>query len=517
MNAHERALELGAARFDFALSADEQDVVDRHLATCLQCRWDLDGMADDARRIESRPVARMASSRSGAVRAAIERPVPSFRPAMVLVAAALLALLAMAMAAVVGAELERRIEQTRLAVEPAPSGSAAPSPGTTAAVPVAWHLTSVGATPGIPFQASAVASSELGWIAVGERSCVRTGAERYDCAAPVVRSDDGRAWTRAGTLPLATAYVPVTSGPEPGIVDLAAGPDGYVAVGLARDGGAAPVMGVGDGAAWWSADGLTWERTLLDEGARPSTAFRAHDRWLIGGVIYRGVDLVNDRPIGAIWTSTDGRTWTRVEDDAAFDIGGYVDTMEDPGAGGVAAFAWDGETIVAVGRACAEAGLPCRMAAWRSGDGTAWERVTSLPSGDGMGGIVAVNGTFVATAHRCPATGDCATVVLHSQDGRAWEVVPAELALDAAMTVSDGTVVLVTGQYRSLDVRASADGATWTLLGAVPAPERVNWGAPVLVSRRDGGVNLTIRIDPLTEPDTDADVWTSLWEITPTP
>ena len=286
-------------------------------------------------------------------------------------------------------------------------------------------------------------------------------------------------------------------------------PEGFVAVGFSRDGGAQPVMAIPDGAAWWSADGTTWERTLLEAGARPSTVFRAPDRWLIGGVIYRDAG-----PIGAIWTSPDGRTWTLVEDAATFDVGGYVDTMEDPASGGIRAFAWNGTVLVAGGQVCADAGLPCVAAAWTSADGATWERVSRLPAGDWIPDVVSVNGTFVATAQRCTEI-PCVAVVFRSDDGRAWSEVPMDLPETAFIASSGTTIVLVTGDYRSRDVRASADGATWTLLGSVSAPEQANWSAPVFVARPDGGIDMLIRMDPVDPRESEADAYTALWEIVP--
>ena len=510
MNAHDRALELSVARVDFSLTESEREALRRHLDACAQCRGDAEGVAEDARRLASRPVHRLAPERSAAMRLSLERPRRGMSPAMVFAAAALLLVAGIATAAV-GAEIVRRLEEPRLAVLPAPSGM--PSPDATEVVPVTWALNPVGVTPGIPFQATAVASSELGWIAIGGRSCDKTAVRdeiwMYACASAVARSSDGRTWAASGTLPYATNYVGPTSGPEAGIVDVAAGPEGFVAVGFTRDGGAKPVVAIPDGAAWWSADGTTWERTMLDAGARPSVVFRAPDRWLIGGVIYR-----DSGPIGAIWTSSDGRNWTLLEDAATFDVGGYVDTMEDPGSGQIGSIAWNGATLVAGGQVCADAGLPCVAAAWTSADGATWERVSPLPAAGGMGNVVSANGTFVAIAQRC--TGNtCVALVFRSEDGRTWSEVPMDLPETAHIGSNGATIVLVTGDYRSRDVRASADGAAWTLLGSVLAPEQANWSAPTLVARPDGGIDMLIRMDPVAPQDSEADAYTNLWEIAP--
>ena len=268
MNAHDRALELAVARVDFSLTESEREALHRHLDACAQCRDDAEGVAEDARRLTSRPVHRLAPERSAAMRLSLERPRRRMSPAMVLVAAALLLVLGIATAAV-GAEIVRRLEEPRLAVLPVPSVaivSPAPSAGPAASpfVPTAWSLTDAGTlAPGLSFAPAAVASSELGWIAIGGRNCVKTGIRdeisMYACASAAARSADGRAWTASGTVPYATNYAGPTSGPEAGIVGVAAGPEGFVAVGFARDGKAQPVMAIPDGAAWWSADGATWE------------------------------------------------------------------------------------------------------------------------------------------------------------------------------------------------------------------------------------------------------------------
>ena len=451
--------------------------------------------------------------RVAAMRLSLERPRRGMSTAMVLAVAALLLLAGVATAAV-GAEIVRRLDETRLAVLPVPSAaiaSPAPSgaPVEPSLVPAAWTLTDAGTLmQGLPFAPAAVAGSAGTWVAVGGQSCVPAGEMIYDCAALIGRSNDGRTWDPAVvSVPIATGYFPPSSGPLAGMDDVAAGPDGFVAVGFGSVRGDRAVQGT----AWWSADGRAWDAVRLGAGARPSAVFRAPDRWLIGGVIYR-----DEGPIGAIWNSSDGRTWTLVPEAATFDVGGYVDTMEDPASGGIRAFAWNGTTIVAGGQVCGEDGRPCVAAAWTSIDGTAWERVSQLPVGDWISDVVSVNGSFVGATERCVDSA-CTSVVIRSVDGRAWSEVPMDLPETARIASTGTTIVLVAGDYGSLDVRASADGAAWTSLGSVSAPERVNWGAPVLVARPDGAIDLLIRIDPLDPQESEADVYTTTWTIVPTP
>ena len=468
MNAHERALELGAARFDFALTPGETDTLERHLATCLQCRWDVDGMADDDRRIGSRPMAWMSPSRSAVLRSTLEAPGRAMSPAMVLVAAAVLVALAIA-AAAVGSVIVQRIEDSRLAIEPAPSSSlpavVPPSP-----TPRAWALAEAGQPdPGLVQGPVAVARNDSTWVAVGGSSCVkRTASTMFDCVVPFATSVDGSSWAASGSVPVAIGYAVASSGPEPGIVDLAAGPDGFVAVGMARDPGRKDALGALRGVAWRSADGVTWERVVLDDGARPSAVVHAPDGWLIGGVVYREAG-----PVGAMWTSTDGRAWTLDDDAAVLDVGGYVDTGEDPSSGGIRAFAFNGPVLVAGGEVCEPTGTPCRPTTWASTDGGAtWERSEPLPAGDWLEDLVTANGAFVAVARTCDAIGSCRPVMLRSSDGRSWAEVPTALPEMQALAANDELVIGIVGAERSLAVWASADGSTWESLALSTAPIR---------------------------------------------
>lgn len=508
MTAHDRALEIGAAAFDFGLTAAERRALDSHLASCAACRASLEGMADDARRLISRPVRRMAPARSAAVRATLERPRRAMSPAMVLVAAALLLLLAMAVAAV-GAEIVRRLDESRLAIDPAPSGLATPGPSATAADAAGWTLAAVGSATGIPFEVAAIDVSAGRWIAVGARTCVATGEWTFDCTVPIASSADGITWSVVGQVPIATAYVPPTTGPEVGLVGVAVGPEGFVAVGYRREGGAQPVMVIPDGVAWWSADGTAWQPVALGDGARPSAVVRVADAWLIGGVVYG-----TGGPQGAIWRSVDGRSWTRSNAPAVTDVGGYVDTMEDPSAGGIRAFARNGSTVLAGGQVCADAGLPCVAAAWISTDGIAWQRVGPLAAVERIGGLAALGSGFVATASRCPMSGQCATVVLHSADGRTWTTVPGDLPETASLVSTGATAVLITIVDWNVVVRASSDGATWSLLGTASAPGQV-LGGPVLVARDDGTVDLLLRYRQPGASDAGTDDRTVRWQVAP--
>jgi hypothetical protein len=514
MTTHDRVIELGAAAFDFRLTPRERDDLERHLATCSRCRGELEGMADDVRRLEARRGHRLSPSRAEAIRRSIERPASGFNPAMLLVAAALL-LLATWAAATVGAQLLRQLDE-RLAVDLVPNPTTIPSPEN-AEPASAWQLTARGkvAEP-IPFDPVAVVRTPTGWTAIGNRSCTGNQDLGFDCVIPIAASTTGEAWVPAGSIALGGPWLPPMSGPEIGALDAAAGPDGLVVVGFDVQGDAIGHDGVQrattNGTAWWSSDGVTWEAQRLGDGARPATVIWSPSGWLIGGVRYG-----DTKPVGAIWTSVDGHSWTVVGDAAVNDIGGYVDTLEDPAAGGIHTFVVDGDLTVAGGQVCTENGLPCASAAWVSEDGLSWTRADALPTGDYVTDLVAVDDAFVAAVRVCTDGAECTTAILRSTDGRAWQTVAGPSGLNEAMAVSDGTLVLAAGEYRSLDVLVTADGLEWHPLGTVAAPDQANWSPPILVARSGDKVDLLVRIDPVDDAESEADVWTGLWEIAPVP
>ena len=117
--------------------------------------------------------------------------------------------------------------------------------------------------------------------------------------------------------------------------DVALGGSGFVAIGYA----ARPTM---EATTWLSPDGVTWERNPLGS----ATSIRVNAvAWDGQQLILVGEDrsdwdgtaesLATAKARAAVWTSTDGRTWTRVPHTPVFDVGGYIDTMEDPATGGM--------------------------------------------------------------------------------------------------------------------------------------------------------------------------------------
>jgi len=186
------------------------------------------------------------------------------------------------------------------------------------------------------------------------------------------------------------------------ITAVVAGGPGLVAVGWDDDAAAV----------WTSPDGLRWDR-VNDAGSFEgpgSFGMRAVTQGGPGlvGVGFAGIGTESD---AAVWVSTDGRSWDRVESEV---LGGeFAQEMN--------AIAVDNGTLVAGGW---DGGF---WAMWTSPDGLIWERddpeVFSedyllvndvLPSGPG----------FIAVGEAGAGYGETSAAVWTSEDGSAWSRVP---------------------------------------------------------------------------------------------
>ena len=174
---------------------------------------------------------------------------------------------------------------------------------------------------------------------------------------------------------------PMTSGPELGMAGVAYGPGGFVAFGRAQ----ASPKGRQQSAIWRSADGSSWERVptpdVFPVSTRLHTILGTSDGYLLGGVIYG-----QRAPRAAIWSSPDGVTWTGTRGrDMAFEVGGYIDTLEDLDFGGINALAvypasadQSGSLTtgaVAVGQACVGA---IDKSIWAF-NGNCWGQLCAIP------------------------------------------------------------------------------------------------------------------------------------------
>lgn len=277
-------------------------------------------------------------------------------------------------------------------------------------------------------------------VAVGSDTAVNVTRPLF-----VVSSDGGTTWQRGQ---LDEESVAITPGSETAS-SVAAGPDGFVAVGSGVD--EHPIT-------WTSPDGLTWTRNPADDQAF-KTSDRAHTVvheggrfWLIGA---------SSEPVGGatgrivLWTSADGVTWKRSD-------------LSEHGLGGIEGLPYGSDLVVHDGQVVLAGGLedsriadqPNRMLVWRSDDDG--RSFTPDPTPSDFGGrfrayardLVVERGRLYLAASGDGADftpqGESWDAVVMVADGREWsKVAPAAF----------GTGV---DEHPSTLVRA---GGAWVLAG----------------------------------------------------
>lgn len=373
---------------------------------------------------------------------------------------------------------------------PVVAQEASPLPSTVAsltAVPTAgWTAAVLPQTVGTAMAVS-VAVGPASMVVVGQRACTQGRRETSRCWGQVWTSLDGITWQavdpRSSGLELGLIR-PTISGPEVGLEGVAYGPAGFLAFGRVGEPGGQR------SAVWSSVDGSSWERLTASDtfpaAARLRTILGAEDGYLLGGVIY-----FDQAPRAAIWSSPDGKTWTQARAKEVFEIGGYIDTLEDPQAGGVNAFALYSGTesaagsledgVVAVGQGCMPSfdqdpwawGGTCWGQLWRSPDGLAWEREEgAMPRPRGaIGAVAAMDDRLLVDAPICFDT--CGSAMLLAPDGTDWQVAygsPVDGQVKALTAEGGRFLALVAGPSTQGDERgdtlalwASADGTDWRL------------------------------------------------------
>ncbi|HEX2756571.1 MAG TPA: hypothetical protein VHM48_13975, partial [Candidatus Limnocylindrales bacterium] len=268
---------------------------------------------------------------------------------------------------------------------------------------------------------------------------------------------------------------PLRSEPSTTASDLIATPSGFVAVGQVQTAAGGSVA-----AAWTSPDLRSWTRTLLDAPAIGDSSLesvRRTDAGLVAiglsGVLQcvppEGEGQVCDPLPIAIWTSSDGASWTQERQPAPL-VGVRV-----------ASVASDGETVFLVG----DAGWT-RPGIWRSSDGAIWasahpqpdtfadahfDAVAAIP---GRGWVV--TGSTGGSEPVCCAghNADATPAAWSSADGITWEpaLVVAAVAsrgdvVGPVFAGRDGMVAWSLGEQANDFGWQSPDGRTWT---ALPKP-----------------------------------------------
>jgi hypothetical protein len=301
-------------------------------------------------------------------------------------------------------------------------------------------------------------------------------------------SMDGLTWTPVELDPihfyLSSAGLP-TSGPQPGLKDVTYGPGGFLVIGYAAtDQGTSVVI-------WRSTDGLAWESLDLPEslfeGARPTAVTAGGPGYVIVGA---WLDPTAPRegaapPRAAVWTSPDGKVWTRVPNQAGLGVGGYIDTGEGAESGGMLDVTATANGFVAIGQSCRTVNLmetmglvpTCRPLAWTSDDALTWTRIDpeiGVHPGT-MSAIAAAGDRVVAVGgawSRAPAR-----YTLHSPEGTTWRwgEEAGQPAFEGVVAIP-GTFLATSHESDQVGLWASADGRAWRL---VTAPPTMPAGPPI--------------------------------------
>jgi len=321
---------------------------------------------------------------------------------------------------------------------------------------------------------SAVGFGGPGIIAVGVDS------SGPDADAAVWVSADGETWSRVESPALGGAHAQ-------GLEDLAIGPVGIVAVGW--DSSAGDI----DASAWFSTDGIVWEKVggaaFIHEGHEEVHTVLATDT----GFVAAGFAVVGREADAAVWTSPNGRTWTRLDDPALG--GGGTQRISSLMAGP------DGIVAGGTNFLPDEFGLYNLDArVWVSADGSSWEAIDDATfGGPGWQYITSIvagpNGLVAAGGDILGAPGvDNDAAVWTSTDGTTWARVedPAfggERAQHiSALGVGDGELVAVgydtgPGGNRIPAVWRSADGSAWVRIAdSVLAEPGHRWMSGVAIA-----------------------------------
>lgn len=410
---HEHSLELAATAIDFDLTSAETAELEAHVAICPHCVRRVAAMRADAR-VLRQPLTVLPSPRvDAAVHAAFARRSAQPRRLLLLATAALLLVTLMgAVAAGASLLLDRKTLPTTVVPTAKPSTPVtvrSPRPDTSPLVvgetwgTLKFPTSDVGS--GWVGRMEAVTATASGLIAVGRPVCAPQD-DPTQCRASVWTAVASEGWTRApDEQGLELGLTNPTSGPEKGVFDVAAGPAGLVAIGFDYD-PSGPAI-------WRSTDGQAWERVQVAFGASPADAFyhritavaASPQGYVIVGYV---IDFVDPGPSAraraAAWTSPDGVTWTRAADTADMDVGPCVDTGEAPSCGGMRAVVATATGFAAIGQAqtAADFTVPSRPAAWTSRDGLTWTRSdTGLDFNGLLSGVTAGGPGLVAVGTIC--------------------------------------------------------------------------------------------------------------------
>jgi hypothetical protein len=396
MTEHQRFLALAATSIDFRLTPDEQHALRAHLAGCDSCGATVRGMLDDATRLAAAPQpAAPAAVRDALIRAAV-RGTPRTGTMRWPLVAALLAVLIVAGTFVAGSFVDRLQGNLPVPTPPTVVDRATPEPGPSAAPTARPTLTP---------------RYVAGWNDLGD----------------ITDEFAGRS-----------------------VMSVMAGPDGgLVAFGLDRT--------TADVVVWDSDDGVHWRESSQPSGVLGGSGDVPTTGVLGGpGIMVVGWATSTEGRQRAIWSSVDGRTWSRTAD-----LGVASEDL-----------------TLAAGPAGMMVWTPSGRA-WVSEDGNAW-RSTDIGR-EGISDVAVDDEGFVVVGR----SGSVAFLVT-SRDGKVWgtprtEAVPqgTQVGIERA---ADGVEAEWIG-----DQRWRRSGSTWRVvqdasMPRVPAPASVVGGKAGLLA-----------------------------------
>jgi hypothetical protein len=345
---------------------------------------DADELAFAVAAVETRRTVAMQAPTQHPTQSTTVTPPPQRRRSVWAFAAAFILILVV----VGGAALLLRSDDTQVTNEPAPTTTVAEE--TTASFEVEsliWSRVPLGQdVVGVPrdkdmttadsgFEIASIATGGPGFVAVGKAN--GPVSEGWPEDAAVWTSPDGTAWTR---LP---PSVEVFGGPGLQLMeDVTAGGPGLVAVGFGWD---EPEMAGRTAIVWTSVDGSAWSRVPYQD-AFASPGYEGNST-AMHSVTAGGPGLVavgRDSRVAAVWTSTDGVTWTRApHNPEAFGTGKVLESATDmsevaAGGPGLVAIGTSGMGARSWGRGDVdwthEPGAE-HAVVWTSVDGITWSRV----------------------------------------------------------------------------------------------------------------------------------------------